>query len=191
VADYVVNNSSQKNTVSNLSSTRALRDVTEKAGGEYTASAVGEVNVVVKMKAVNAAIGGEGNGGIIFPELHYGRDSLVGLALFLTHLAKTGKSASELRATYPDYFISKNKISLTPEMDVDQVLVAMKEKYKDQPINDVDGVKIEFDKEWVHLRKSNTEPIIRIYAESKSEETADQLAKKIMKDIQEIISVKA
>lgn len=191
VADYVVNNSLQKNTVSNLSSTRALRDVTEKAGGQYTASAVGEVNVVEKMKAVNAAIGGEGNGGIIFPELHYGRDSLVGIALFLTHLAKTGKTTSELRATYPDYFISKNKISLTPEIDVDQVLVAMKEKYKSQPINDVDGVKIEFDKEWVHLRKSNTEPIIRIYAESKSEATADQLAKKIMKDIQEVISIKA
>lgn len=191
VADYVVNSSSQKNTVSNLSSTRALRDITELAGGQYTASAVGEVNVVEKMKAVNAAIGGEGNGGIIFPELHYGRDSLVGIALFLTHLAKTGKTTSELRATYPDYFISKNKISLTPEIDVDQVLVAMKEKYNSQPINDVDGVKIEFDKEWVHLRKSNTEPIIRIYAESKSEATADQLAKKIMKDIQEVISVKA
>lgn len=191
VADYVVNNSAQKNTVSNLSSTRALRDVTEKAGGAYSASAVGEVNVVEKMKAVNAAIGGEGNGGIIFPELHYGRDSLVGIALFLTHLAKTGMTTSQLRASYPDYFISKNKIELTPEIDVDQVLVAIKEKYKNQPINDVDGVKIEFDKEWVHLRKSNTEPIIRIYAESKSEKTADQLAKKIIKDIQEVISEKA
>ena len=186
VADYVL---SQKkgNTVSNLSSTRALRDVTEKAGGTYKASAVGEVNVVNMMKATDAVIGGEGNGGIIYPELHYGRDALVGIALFLTHLAKTGKTTSQLRASYPSYFISKNKISLTPETDVDGILAAMEKKYKSQPVNTIDGVKIEFDKEWVHLRKSNTEPIIRIYSESENESTANNLANKIIEDIKEMM----
>ncbi|PBQ33359.1 phosphoglucosamine mutase [Sphingobacteriaceae bacterium] len=186
VADYVLKHK-KGNTVSNLSSTRALRDVTELNGGSYSASAVGEVNVVTKMKATNAVIGGEGNGGIILPELHYGRDALVGIAIFLTHLAKYGKSTSMLRASYPNYFISKNKIELTPQINVDKVLLAIKEKYKDQPVNTVDGVKIEFDKEWVHLRKSNTEPIIRIYSESQTEATADNLAKKIISDIKEII----
>lgn len=187
VADYVL--SKQKgNTVSNLSSTRALRDVTEKHGGTYTAAAVGEVNVVNQMKAVDAIIGGEGNGGIIYPASHYGRDALVGVGLFLTHLAHFGKSISRLRATYPNYYISKNKIELTPEIDVDKILLEIKGKYKKQPINDIDGVKIEFDKEWVHLRKSNTEPIIRIYSESESEATAEHLAKKIMQDIKEIVS---
>lgn len=185
-ADYVLANT-PGNTVSNLSSTRALRDVTEKHSGSYEASAVGEVNVVAKMKANNAIIGGEGNGGIIYPESHYGRDALVGVALILTHMAKTGKKASELRASYPNYFISKNKIQLTPEIDVDAVLVAMKEKYKNENVNDIDGVKIDFAAEWVHLRKSNTEPIIRIYSESKNEETANQLAEKIISEIKEII----
>lgn len=187
VADYVLKSNKTGNTVSNLSSTRALRDVTEAAGGTYSASAVGEVNVVTKMKETNAVIGGEGNGGIILPELHYGRDALVGIAIFLTHLAKFGKSVSMLRASYPNYFISKNKIELTPQIDVDKVLNDIKEKYKDKPVNTIDGVKIEFDKEWVHLRKSNTEPIIRIYSESRTEATADSLAKKIISDIKEII----
>ena len=187
VADYIL--SQQKgNTVSNLSSTRALRDVTEKHGGTYTAAAVGEVNVVTKMKETDAIIGGEGNGGIIYPELHYGRDALVGIALFLTHLAKYGKRMSMLKATYPSYHISKNKIDLSPDIDVDAVLVGMKEKYAKQPVNTIDGVKIEFDKEWVHLRKSNTEPIIRIYAESESQATAEHLANKIISDIREIVS---
>jgi phosphomannomutase len=190
VADYVLQNQ-VGNTVSNLSSTRALRDVTEKAGGSYYAAAVGEVNVVNMMKAENAIIGGEGNGGIIYPELHYGRDALVGIALFLTHLAKSGMSMTRLRASYPNYYISKNKIELTPEVDVDDVLVQMQERYAKQPINTIDGVKIEFDKEWVHLRKSNTEPIIRIYAESESNATAEHLANKIITDIKEIISNKA
>ncbi|WP_242929468.1 phosphoglucosamine mutase [Pontibacter vulgaris] len=190
VADYVLKNT-VGNTVSNLSSTRALRDVTEKAGGNYYAAAVGEVNVVNMMKANNAVIGGEGNGGIIYPELHYGRDALVGIALFLTHLAKSDMSISRLRASYPNYFISKNKIELTPDVNVDEVLVQMQQRYAKQPINKVDGVKIEFGKEWVHLRKSNTEPIIRIYAESDSNATADHLANKIIADIKEIISVKA
>ena len=185
-ADYVLANT-PGNTVSNLSSTRALRDITEKHAGMYEASAVGEVNVVTKMKANNAIIGGEGNGGIIYPESHYGRDALVGVALILTHMAKTGKKASELRASYPNYFISKNKIQLTPEIDVDAVLVAMKEKYKNEKVNDIDGVKIDFAEEWVHLRKSNTEPIIRIYSESENEETANQLAEKIISEIKEII----
>ena len=191
VADYVLKTLGGGNTVSNLSSTRALRDVTEKAGGHYAAAAVGEVNVVTKMKETNAVIGGEGNGGIIYPELHYGRDALVGIALFLTHLAKTGLTASRLRASYPGYFISKNKIELTPEIDTDHVLVQMQKRYAKQPVNIIDGVKIEFDKEWVHLRKSNTEPIIRIYAESSSNATADYLAQKIIGDIKEIIAVKA
>ncbi|WP_299709072.1 phosphoglucosamine mutase [uncultured Pontibacter sp.] len=190
VADYVLKNQ-VGNTVSNLSSTRALRDVTEKAGGSYYAAAVGEVNVVNMMKAENAIIGGEGNGGIIYPELHYGRDALVGVALFLTHLAKSGISMTRLRASYPNYYISKNKIELTPDINVDDVLVQMQERYAKQPINTIDGVKIEFDKEWVHLRKSNTEPIIRIYAESESNATAEHLANKIIDDIKEIISTKA
>ena len=185
VADYVLKHK-KGNTVSNLSSTRALRDVTETYGCQYSASAVGEVNVVTKMKETGAVIGGEGNGGIILPELHYGRDALVGIAIFLTHLAKFGKSASMLRSSYPNYFISKNKIELTPQIDVDKVLLAVKEKYKSQPVNTIDGVKIEFGKEWVHLRKSNTEPIIRIYSESQTESTADSLAKKIISDIKEI-----
>ena len=187
VADYVLANKSG-NTVSNLSSSRALKDITTKHNGSYFASAVGEVHVVKAMKENNAVIGGEGNGGIIFPELHYGRDALVGIALFLTHLAKFGKSASMLRASYPSYHISKNKIELTPDIDVDRVLVQIKEKYVKQPINDIDGVKIEFDKEWVHLRKSNTEPIIRIYSESDSLATAEHLANKIISDIKEIIT---
>jgi phosphomannomutase len=193
VADYVLNASKKKknNTVSNLSSTRALRDVTEKAGGEYFASAVGEVNVVTLMKECNAVIGGEGNGGVIYPEMHYGRDALTGIALFLSHLAKSNMSALRLKSTYPNYVISKNKIELTRDINVDKVLEAVKKKYKSQPINTVDGVKIEFDKEWVHLRKSNTEPIIRIYAESDMEAKADNLAKKIISDIKEIISEKA
>lgn len=184
VADYVLKNKKGA-TVSNLSSTRALRDVTQKAGCEYFASAVGEVNVVEAMKKHNAVIGGEGNGGIIYPELHYGRDALVGIALFLTHLAKYGKSCSMLRSTYPNYYISKNKIELRPDMDVDRVLEGIKEKYKKYPCNTVDGLKIDFENEWVHLRKSNTEPIIRIYAESNLKTTADNLAEKIMQDIGE------
>jgi phosphomannomutase len=187
VADYVLKNK-PGNSVSNLSSTRALRDVTEKAGGKYYASAVGEVNVVEMMKAQQAVIGGEGNGGVIIPDLHYGRDALAGIALFLTHLAKYGKSCSMLRASYPDYFISKNKIELTPDIDVDEILLSIKEKYSKQPINDVDGVKIEFDKEWVHLRRSNTEPIIRIYAESQSMTTAENLALKIISDIKSLLT---
>jgi len=186
VADYVLKNK-VGNTVSNLSSTRALRDVTELAGGTYNAAAVGEVNVVEKMKATNAIIGGEGNGGIIYPELHYGRDALVGIALFLSHLAKTGMTTLELRKSYPNYFISKNKIDLKAGIDTDDVLKKMHNKYEHQPVNTIDGVKIEFDKEWVHLRKSNTEPIIRIYAESKDEQTAQQLAQRIISDIKEIV----
>jgi len=188
VADYVLKNT-KGNTVSNLSSTRALRDVTEKAGGEYNAAAVGEVNVVNKMKETNAVIGGEGNGGVIYPELHYGRDALAGIALFLTHLAKWGKSVSSLRSSYPGYFISKNKITLTPEMDIDALLLKVEEKYKKQPHSTIDGLKIEFDKEWVHLRRSNTEPIIRIYSEASSETIANNLANKIIKDIKEILNL--
>jgi phosphomannomutase len=188
VADYVLQQNGGGNTVSNLSSTRALRDVTEKHGGSYAAAAVGEVNVVTKMKETNAIIGGEGNGGIIYPELHYGRDSLVGIALFLSHLAKSGLTMTRLRASYPNYYISKNKIELTPEINTDKVLKLMEKRYAKQPVNTIDGVKIEFDKEWVHLRKSNTEPIIRIYAESESNATADHLANKIIADIKEIIN---
>ncbi len=187
VADAVLKHHNGGNTVSNLSSTRALRDVTEALGGSYSASSVGEVNVVNMMKSTNAIIGGEGNGGVILPEIHYGRDALVGVAIFLTHLAKYGKTTSMLRKSYPNYYISKNKIELTPEIDVDKVLVNIKDKYAKQPVNTIDGVKIEFDKEWVHLRKSNTEPIIRIYSESQSMSTADTLAKKIIEDIKEII----
>ncbi len=182
VADYVLSHT-PGNTVSNLSSTRALRDVTEKHGGTYSASAVGEVNVVELMKATDAVIGGEGNGGVIYPALHYGRDALVGIALFLSHLARSGKKCSELRRTYPDYFISKNKIELHPGIDVDKLLEQIKQRYASQPVNDSDGVKIEFDREWVHLRRSNTEPIIRIYAESDSAAGADALAAKIMEEI--------
>lgn len=189
VADYILSHK-KGNTVSNLSSTRALRDVTEKHGGTYSASAVGEVNVVKMMKETNAVIGGEGNGGIIVPELHYGRDALAGIALFLTHLAKYGKICSMLRESYPDYFISKNKIELTPDINIDELMKKVQEKYKKQPINTVDGVKIEFDKEWVHLRRSNTEPIIRIYAESRSEATANHLAEKLISDMKQIIKGK-
>jgi phosphomannomutase len=188
VADYVLKNN-KGNTVSNLSSTRALRDVTESAGGEYHAAAVGEVNVVNQMKAVNAIIGGEGNGGVIYPELHYGRDALVGIALFLTHLAKYGKTISNLRSSYPNYFISKNKITLTPEMDIDALLLKVEEKYQAQPHSTIDGLKIEFDKQWVHLRRSNTEPIIRIYSEADSETAANGLANKIIADIKEILQL--
>ena len=188
VADYILKNT-PGNTVSNLSSTRALRDVTEKLGGTYNAAAVGEVNVVNQMKATNAVIGGEGNGGIIYPELHYGRDALVGIALFLTHLAKFGKSVSLLRASYPNYHISKNKITLTPEMDIDALLLKVEEKYKAQPISTIDGLKIEFENEWVHLRRSNTEPIIRIYSEAQNETVAENLAAKIISDIKEILKL--
>ena len=186
VADYILTKR-KGNTVSNLSSTRALRDVTEKHGGQYFPSAVGEVNVVNKMKAVNAVIGGEGNGGIIVPDLHYGRDALIGIALFLTHLAHSNKSIKQLRNTYPDYFISKNKITLEQTVDVKNVFEKIKTKYKNQPINIEDGLKIEFDTDWVHLRTSNTEPIIRIYAESNFETTADNIAKRLMKDIHEVL----
>jgi phosphomannomutase len=184
VADYVLSKR-KGNTVSNMSSTRALRDVTEKNGGEYFPSAVGEVNVVTKMKAVNAVIGGEGNGGIIVPDLHYGRDALIGIALFLTHLAESKKSVKQLRNTYPSYFISKNKITLENGINVKDVFTKIKTKYKNNPINTEDGLKIEFDNDWVHLRTSNTEPIIRIYAESNFETTADNIAKRLMKDISE------
>ncbi len=188
VADYILSKK-KGNTVSNLSSTRALRDVTEKRGGNYQAAAVGEVNVVTKMKDTNAVIGGEGNGGVIVPDFHYGRDALMGIALFLTHLAKSKMKVSELRKTYPAYFISKNKIELTPKINVDEVLKKVKAKYAHENINTIDGVKIDFEKEkeWVHLRKSNTEPIIRIYAESQNEKKADELAQRIINDIKEII----
>lgn len=188
VADYILQNN-PGNTVSNLSSTRALRDVTEKAGGEYNAAAVGEVNVVNQMKATNAIIGGEGNGGIIYPELHYGRDALVGIALFLTHLAKFGQSISILRSTYPAYHISKNKITLTPEMDIGLLLIKVQEKYKNEKTSTIDGLKIDFANEWVHLRRSNTEPIIRIYSEAENETTAENLAQKIISDIKEILQI--
>ncbi len=187
VADYVLSKK-KGNTVSNLSSTRALKDVSEKHGVTHSSSAVGEVHVVAKMKETEAVIGGEGNGGVIVPDLHYGRDALAGLALFLSHLAAFGKSASMLRASYPNYYISKNKIELTPEIDVDDVLQSIKEKYASNPINTVDGIKIEFDDEWVQLRKSNTEPIIRIFAESESQSTAEHLANKLISDIKEIVS---
>ena len=187
VADYVLKNT-PGNTVSNLSSTAALKDVTLKAGGEYFASAVGEVNVVTTMKANNAIIGGEGNGGVIYPESHYGRDALVGIGLFLTHLAKFGKTASVLRRSYPSYYISKNKIELTPDINVDNILSRIQTKYSKQPLSTIDGVRIEFNREWVHLRKSNTEPIIRIYSESETLTTAVNLANKIISDIKVIIS---
>lgn len=179
VADYVLSHT-PGNTVSNLSSTRALRDITEKHGGTYTAAAVGEVNVTNKMKDVNAVIGGEGNGGVIYPESHYGRDALVGIALFLSSLAQKGCKASELRATFPNYFIAKNRIDLTPSTDVDAILEKVKEMYRNEKVNDIDGVKIDFADKWVHLRKSNTEPIIRVYSEAHTMEEADALGKKIM-----------
>lgn len=187
VADYVLSRK-KGNTVSNLSSTRALRDVTEKHGGKYFPSAVGEVNVVAKMKAHDAVIGGEGNGGIIDPTLHYGRDALVGIALFLTHLAKSGKSIAALRRTYPDYYISKNKIALDEQVNLPELFDRMKERYKHQPQNTEDGLKIEFETDWVHLRPSNTEPIIRIYAESNSATTSENIARRIMEDIRELLS---
>ena len=182
VADYVLSHT-VGNTVSNLSSTRALRDVTEKHGGVYTTAAVGEVNVTTKMKEVGAVIGGEGNGGVIYPESHYGRDALVGIALFLSSLAQKGCSAGELRKTFPDYQIAKNRIDLTPETDVDAILMKVKELFAQDPeakVNDIDGVKIDFPDKWVHLRKSNTEPIIRVYSEAKSIEAADELGKRLM-----------
>lgn len=184
-ADYVLGKT-PGNTVSNLSSSRALRDITEKHGGKYRASAVGEVNVVELMKETHAVIGGEGNGGIIYPELHYGRDSLVGVALFLTFMAENKMKVSQLRKSYPSYFMSKNKIELTPELDVDAILAELAEKYSGEDISLVDGVKIDFEKHWVHLRKSNTEPIIRIYTEAGSQEEADQVAESMMKEIREI-----
>ncbi|WP_321348729.1 phosphoglucosamine mutase [uncultured Draconibacterium sp.] len=186
VADYVLSQT-PGNTVSNLSSSRALRDVTEKHGQTYAAGMVGEVNVVAKMRETNAVIGGEGNGGIIYPASHSGRDALVGAALFLTHLAKSGMKCSELRKTYPDYFISKNKIELTPEIDVDNILVKMKEKYAHEEVTATDGVKIDFAESWVHLRKSNTEPIIRIYAEAKSSEEADKLAQQMIDEMKSLL----
>lgn len=188
VADYIL---SQKvgNTVSNLSSSRALNDVTVAHGGTYSASAVGEVNVVAKMKEVGAVIGGEGNGGVIYPELHYGRDALVGVALFLTYLAKKNMTMTELRKTYPAYFASKNRIELTPAIDVDKVLLEIKRKYAGEKINDIDGIKIDFAECWVHLRKSNTEPIIRIYTEAKSMDEADALAQRFIAEIKSICNI--
>ncbi|SCZ01196.1 MULTISPECIES: phosphoglucosamine mutase [Flavobacterium] len=188
VADYVLSKT-PGNTVSNMSSSRALRDVTKAHGGSYEASAVGEVNVVELMKKNNAVIGGEGNGGIIYPELHYGRDSLVGVALFLTHLANKKMPVSALRASYPEYYMSKNKIELTPQIDVDAILTQMTEKYKNEDISTIDGVKIDFATEWVHLRKSNTEPIIRIYTEAPSQDAADKLALRIIDEIKVIAGI--
>ena len=185
VADYILSEH-PGNTVSNLSSTRALRDVTERRGGRYYASAVGEVNVTTKMKEVGAVIGGEGNGGVIYPELHYGRDALVGTALFLTWLTRRGMTLTQLRATYPAYYASKNRIELTSEIDVDKVLREVKERYSNEKVNDIDGVKIDFENSWVHLRKSNTEPIIRVYTEARSMEEADALAQRFIAEIREI-----
>ena len=185
VADYILSEH-PGNTVSNLSSTRALRDVTERRGGRYYASAVGEVNVTTKMKEVGAVIGGEGYGGVIYPELHYGRDALVGTALFLTWLTRRGMTLTQLRATYPAYYASKNRIELTPEIDVDKVLREVKERYSNEKVNDIDGVKIDFENSWVHLRKSNTEPIIRVYTEARSMEEADALAQRFIAEIREI-----
>lgn len=187
-ADYVLGKT-PGNTVSNMSSSRALRDITQKHGGSYQASAVGEVNVVEMMKSTNAIIGGEGNGGIIYPELHYGRDSLVGVALFLTHLANLDMTVAELRASYPQYYMSKNKIELTPQIDVDAILSAMTDKYKSENISTIDGVKIDFASEWVHLRKSNTEPIIRIYTEAPTQAEADALAFRIIDEIKLIAGI--
>jgi len=186
VADYILSKK-KGNTVSNLSSTRALRDVSKKHGVEYKASAVGEVNVVEMMKATNAIIGGEGNGGIIYPELHYGRDSLVGIALFLSLMAETKEKVSMIRSSYPNYFISKNRINLEPDMDVDHILEKIALKYEREEVTTIDGVKIDFEEGWVHLRKSNTEPIIRIYSESNSMNTAENLSKKMMVDVGDIL----
>ncbi len=186
IADYVLAKT-PGNTVSNLSSSRALRVITEKHGQSYSVAMVGEVNVVAKMKETNAVIGGEGNGGVIYPASHSGRDALVGAALFLSHLAKSEMKCSELRKTYPDYFISKNKIELTPEINVDNILLQIKEKYANEQVADIDGVKIDFENSWVHLRKSNTEPIIRIYAEAGSVEDADNLAQSVIRQIEELI----
>jgi phosphomannomutase len=185
VADYVLKHT-PGNTVSNLSSTRALRDVTAKYGMEYNAAAVGEVNVVTKMKETNTVIGGEGNGGVIYPAAHYGRDALVGIALFLSHLAHEGKTVSELRKTYPEYFIAKNRIDLDANTDVDAILANVKEMFKDEQVNDIDGVKIDFPDKWVHLRKSNTEPIIRVYSEAATMAEADEIGKKIMDVVYEM-----
>lgn len=189
VADYILSKHPGGNTVSNLSSSRALRDVTERHGGRYYASAVGEVNVVTKMKEVGAVIGGEGNGGVIYPELHYGRDALVGTALFLTWLSYRGMTMTQLRATYPSYYASKNKIELTPAIDVDKVLREIKERYADDNVNDIDGVKIDFPENWVHLRKSNTEPIVRVYTEAKSMAGAEALAQRFIGEIKEICNI--
>ena len=186
-ADYVLGKLGGGNTVSNLSSSRALRDVTQQHGGTYTASAVGEVNVVIKMKETNTVIGGEGNGGIIYPASHYGRDSLVGVALFLSHLANKKVSCKELRDSYPSYFMSKNKIQLTPDINVDAILETMASNYKNEEVNTIDGVKIDFVDQWIHLRKSNTEPIIRIYTEAKSQVEADALATRFINEIKQII----
>lgn len=187
VSDFILSNK-KGNTVSNLSSTRALRDVTQNHGGKYFAAAVGEVNVVTKMKEVDAVIGGEGNGGVIYPDSHYGRDALVGVALFLTHLAKLGKKVSEYRASLPEYYMSKNKITLTPELDIDNLLAKMQQKYAHEDHSTIDGLKIDFENEWVHLRKSNTEPIIRIYSEGATQEAAEAIANKIIVEIKEIIA---
>ncbi|MBQ8581322.1 MAG: phosphoglucosamine mutase [Alistipes sp.] len=189
VSKYILSQFGAGATVSNLSSSRALRDVTEALGGSYTAAAVGEVNVTTKMKEVGAVIGGEGNGGVIYPELHYGRDALVGVALFLTYFAKLNKTMTELRAELPAYFASKNKIELTPAIDVDKVLVEMKERYSSENVTDIDGVKIDFKENWVHLRKSNTEPIIRIYTEAKSQAEADQLAERFIAELRAICNL--
>ncbi|WP_010256385.1 phosphoglucosamine mutase [Myroides injenensis] len=188
VADYVLSQT-PGNTVSNLSSSRALRDVTENRGGKYNASAVGEVNVVTLMKETNAVIGGEGNGGIIYPEIHYGRDSLVGVALFLTYLAKQDKTVAELRASFPQYYMSKNKIELTPKLNVDMILEQIAENYSNQEVSTIDGVKIDFPTSWVHLRKSNTEPIIRIYTEAPTQEDADGLAGRMMEELRVIAGI--
>ena len=187
-ADYVLSKT-PGNTVSNMSSSRALRDITEKHNGSYQASAVGEVNVVELMKSTNAIIGGEGNGGIIYPELHYGRDSLVGVALFLTHLASLDMTVAELRASYPQYYMSKNKIELTPQIDVDGILATLTETYKSENISTIDGVKIDFPTEWVHLRKSNTEPIIRIYTEAPTQDAADALAVRFVNELKAIAGI--
>ncbi|GAA4796109.1 phosphoglucosamine mutase [Olivibacter ginsenosidimutans] len=187
VADYILQHT-PGNTVSNLSSTRALKDVTERHGGQYFAAAVGEVNVVTKMKEVDAVIGGEGNGGVIYPATHYGRDALAGIGIFLTYLAKSGKKISELRATYPAYYMSKKKITLTPGLDIDQLLQVMEEKYTAVPHSTIDGLKIDFENEWVHLRKSNTEPIIRVYTEAQTQTGADALADRIIAEIEAVLS---
>ena len=188
VADYILSHT-KGNTCSNLSSSRALSDITVAHGGSYSASAVGEVNVVTKMKETGAVIGGEGNGGVIYPELHYGRDALVGVALFLTYLAEQGCTMTELRKRYPAYFASKNKIELTPAIDVDKVLATVKERYSHERVNDIDGVKVDFAEHWVHLRKSNTEPIIRIYVEAKSQAFADEVAQQFISEIKEICNL--